>query len=132
MLENVTLVEAAAAGEMFEQLFRVGPGDVLVALTFPRYAQTTIRIVRFAKDRGARIVALTDSQLSPIYRLADEALLVPSEMFSFVDSMVAPISMVNALLVALGYQKGSDVSASFAELESIWDTYGVFGKLDDE
>ncbi len=132
MFENVTLVEANAAGEMFEQLFRVGPGDVLVAITFPRYARTTIRIVQFAKDRGARILAITDGQLSPVYRLADESLLVPSEMFSFVDSMVAPISMVNALLISLGYQKGSAVSDAFAELENIWDAYDVFGKLDDE
>ena len=132
MFENVTLVEANAAGEIFEQLFRIGPGDVLIAITFPRYSKVTMNTVKFAKDRGATIVAITDSELSPLYQQADVSLLVTSDMFSFVDSMVAPISMINALLVALGYRKGQDVSATFAELESIWDEYGVFGRADDE
>ena len=132
MFENVTLVEANAAGEIFEQLFRIGPGDVLIAITFPRYSKVTMNTVKFAKDRGATIVAITDRELSPLYQHADGSLLVTSDMFSFVDSMVAPISMINALLVALGYRKGQDVSATFAELESIWDEYGVFGRADDE
>ena len=132
MFENVTLVEANAAGEIFEQLFRIGPGDVLIAITVPRYSKVTMNTVKFAKDRGATIVAITDSELSPLYQQADVSLLVTSDMFSFVDSMVAPISMINALLVALGYRKGQDVSATFAELESIWDEYGVFGRADDE
>ena len=132
MFENVTLVEANAAGEIFEQLFRIGPGDVLIAITFPRYSKVTMNTVKFAKDRGATIVAITDSELSPLYQQADVSLLVTSDMFSFVDSMVAPISMINALLVALGYRKGQDVSATYAELESIWDEYGVFGRADDE
>lgn len=132
MFENVTLVQSSAAGEIFEQLFRIGPGDVMVAITFPRYSRVTINAVKFAKDRGAAIIALTDSELSPLYQLADVSLLVPSEMLSFVDSMVAPISIVNALLISLGYQKGNDVATTFAQLEDIWDAYDVFGKTDDE
>ena len=132
MFENVTLVEANAAGEIFEQLFRIGPGDVLIAITFPRYSKVTMNTVKFAKDRGATIVAITDSELSPLYQQADVSLLVTSDMFSFVDSMVAPLSLVNALLVAVGYRMGKDVSKTFGELEDIWNEYGVFGKMDDE
>ena len=132
MFDNVTLVQTSAAGEMPEQLFRIGPGDVMVAITFPRYSKVTKNTVQFAKDRGATIIAITDSELSPVYQLADVSLLVPSEMFSFVDSLVAPMSIINALLVALGYRKNGEVSATFAQLEDIWDEYGVFGKTDDE
>jgi DNA-binding MurR/RpiR family transcriptional regulator len=132
MFENVTLVQSSAAGEIFEQLFRIGPGDVMIAITFPRYSQATLNTVKFAKDRGAKIIAITDSEISPLYQLADVSLLVASEMFSFVDSMVAPISMINALLVSLGYRKGQDVSSTFAQLEEIWDKYNVFGRTDDE
>jgi DNA-binding MurR/RpiR family transcriptional regulator len=132
LFDNATLVQSNAAGEIFEQLFRIGPGDVMIAISFPRYSQVTVNTVKFAKDRGATIVAITDSEVSPLRQAASAALLAPSEMISFVDSMVAPLSMINALLVALGYRLGKDISATFAELESIWNEYGIFGKTDDE
>ena len=130
--ENVTLVQSNAAGEIFEQLFRIGPGDVLLAISFPRYSNVTVNTVKFARDRGATIVAITDNELSPVYQMSDAALLAPSEMISFVDSMVAPLSLINALLVAIGYRMGKDVSKTFGELEDIWNEYGVFGRTDDE
>ena len=132
LFENVTLVQSNAAGEIFEQLFRIGPEDVMIALSFPRYSQVTMNTVKFAKDRGAHIIAITDNELSPLYQMADAVLLSPSEMISFVDSMVAPMSMINALIVGLGYRMGKDISATFAELENIWNAYGVFGKTDDD
>ena len=132
MFENVTLVQTNAAGEILEQLFRIGPEDVLLAISFPRYSKVTISTVQFARDRGATIIAVTDNDLSPIYQMADAALLAPCEMISFVDSMVAPLSLINALLVAMAGQMGERVSTTFAELEDIWNEYGVFGKTDDE
>ena len=129
---NVTLVQANAAGEIFEQLFRIGPGDVMIAISFPRYSKVTLNTVKFARDRGATILAVTDNDLSPVYQMADAALLAPSEMISFVDSMVAPLSLMNALLIAVGARMRADVSRTFAELEDIWNAYGVFGKMDDE
>ena len=132
LMENVTLVQASAAGEIFEQLFRVGPGDVMIAISFPRYSSVTVNTVKFAKARGATIVAITDNQRSPVYRMSDAALLAPSEMISFVDSMVAPLSLINALVVALAGRLGRDAAATFSQLESIWNEYGVFGKADDE
>ena len=132
LFENVTLVQSNAAGEIFEQLFRVGPEDVMIAISFPRYSKVTMNTVKFAKDRGASVIAVTDNELSPVYQMADDALLAPSEMISFVDSMVAPMSLINALLIAIGYRMRSDVSRTFADLEDIWNEYGVFGKMDDE
>lgn len=132
LFENVTLVQSNAAGEIFEQLFRVGPEDVMLAISFPRYSNVTMNTVKFAQDRGATIVAITDNKLSPLYQMSDAALLAPSEMISFVDSMVAPLSLINALLVVLAARMESDVSKTFADLEDIWCKYGVFGKMDDE
>lgn len=132
LTENVTLIQSNAAGEMFEQMLRIGPGDVMIAISFPRYSKVTINTVKFARDRGASIIAITDNELSPVYQLSEAALLAPCEMISFVDSMVAPLSLINALLVALSNRAGADVSATFAELENIWNEYGVFGKMDDE
>lgn len=132
LFENVTLVQSNAAGEILEQLFRIGPEDVLIAISFPRYSKVTINTVKFAQDRGATIIAMTDNDLSPIYQMSDAALLAPCEMISFVDSMAAPVSVINALLLALANRVGADVSATFAELEDIWNEYSVFGKMDDE
>ena len=132
LFENVTLVQFTAAGEMLEQLLHIGEGDVMIAISFPRYSRITVNTVQFARDRGATVIAVTDNEMSPVYSLAQEALLIPCEMISFVDSMVAPLCMMNALLVGLAYRMGADVSATFAKLEDIWNAYGVFGRVDDE
>ena len=132
LFEKVTLVQTSAAGEIFEQLFRIGEGDVVIAVSFPRYSKVTMSAVQFAKDRGATIVAVTDNELSPLYPLSEAALFAPCEMISFVDSMVAPLSLMNALLVEWASRMGTDVSATFGQLEDIWNEYGVFGKMDDE
>ena len=132
LFENVTLVQTNAAGEIFEQLFRIGPDDVMIAISFPRYSQITVNTVKFARDRGSGIIAITDNELSPGSLMADASLLAPCEMLSFVDSMVAPLSLINALLIAVGARMGTDASKTFAELEDIWNAYGVFGKMDDE
>ena len=132
LFENVTLVQSTAAGEILEQLFHIGSEDVMIAISFPRYSKVTMNTVKFARDRGAGIIAVTDNELSPVYQMSDAALLAPCEMISFVDSMVAPLSLINALLVALAHRMGTDVSTTFAELEDIWNEYGVFGKMDDE
>ena len=132
MLENVSLVQANAAGEIFEQLFRSGKGDVTIAISFPRYSADTINAVKFAKSRGIEIVAITDQRQSPVAQLSETALLAPSEMLSFIDSMTAPMSLINALLVGIATRMGTDVAETFSMLESLWNQYGVFGSSDDE
>ncbi|MBR0312642.1 MAG: SIS domain-containing protein, partial [Oscillospiraceae bacterium] len=88
--------------------------------------------IQFARDRGATIVGLTDSELSPLSRVAECALLVHNEMISFVDSLAAPMSMLNALILAAARKKGTDVSASFTELERVWEEFSIFGKAEDD
>ena len=132
MFENVTLVQTSAAGEIFEQLFRSGEGDVMIAISFPRYSRDTISAVKFARAKGTEVVALTDRKQSPVAQMSVAALLAPSEMLSFIDSMTAPISLINALLVGIATRMGTDVTATFSMLERLWDQYGVFDGADDE
>ena len=129
---NVTLVQNMAGGEIFEQMVRIGPGDVIVGISFPRYSKLAVSAVEFAHSRGAEVVAITDSKMSPLYKLSDASLLVRSDMISFVDSMTAPLSLLNALIVAVGRQKHEEVSGTFSEMERVWSTYSVFGKAEDE
>ena len=129
---NVTLVQNLAGGEIFEQMVRIGPEDVLVGISFPRYSKLAVSAVEFARSRGAEVVAITDSKMSPLYKLAGTSLLVRSDMISFVDSMTVPLSLLNALIVAVGQQKNEEVSSTFSEMESVWSTYSIFGETDDE
>ena len=129
---NVTLVQNMAGGEIFEQMVRIGPGDVIVGISFPRYSKLAVSAVEFARSRGAEVVAITDSKMSPLYKVAGTSLLVRSDMISFVDSMTAPLSLLNALIVAVGQQKNEEVSNTFSEMERVWSTYSVFGKAEDE
>ena len=131
IFENVTLVTSNSAGEILESMLRIGPGDVLVGISFPRYSQSTVKGVQFAYDRGADVVAITDSDVSPLYPLASAVLLARSDMISFVDSLVAPFSLLNALIVAAGHRKNADIAQTFNRLESIWEEYGVFGQGDE-
>ncbi len=132
IFENVTLVQPTAAGEIFEQLFRSGAGDVMIAISFPRYSMDTINAVKFARSRGIEIVAITDQKQSPVAKMSGAALLAPSEMLSFIDSMTAPMSLINALLVGIATKMGTNVTDTFSLLERLWDQYGVFGSTDDE
>ena len=131
IFENVTLVTSNSAGEILESMLRIGPGDVLVGISFPRYSQSTVKGVQFAHDRGADVVAVTDSAMSPLYPLASSVLLARSDMISFVDSLVAPFSLLNALIVAAGHRKNADIAQTFNRLETIWEEYGVFGQSDE-
>ena len=132
IFENVTLVQSSAAGEIFDQMLRIGPGDVLLGISFPRYSKMAVNAVRFARDRGADVIAVTDSKMSPLYKMASASLLVSSDMISFVDSMAAPVSLLNALIMAVGQQKSAETSENFSELERVWSRYGIFGYEEDE
>ena len=128
ILDDVKLVQTNSASEMFEQLLKIDRQDVLMALSFPRYSQRTIKAARYAKQQGATVVAITDSRTSPLCPVADYSLLAQSDMASFVDSLVAPMSLINALIVAVGMKKKEEVAETFSKLESIWDEYSVYEK----
>lgn len=129
IFENVVLVSANTASEVFESLLRVGEGDVVIGVSFPRYSSRTVQAMSFARDRGATTIAITDSEASPLVPISRYALMARSDMASFVDSLVAPLSLVNALLVAVSRRKGDDLSRTFHTLEQIWEEYSVYEKV---
>ena len=129
---NVRLVQTSSASEMFEQIIRVSEKDVVIGISFPRYSLRTIRALRYARDKGAKVVAITDSLASPIVSQADHVLTARSDMTSFVDSLVAPLSVINSLIVALGMEKKVDLMNTFDELEKIWEEYDVYEKVNDD
>lgn len=132
IFDNVVQVHSNSASEMFEQLIRVGEGDVVIGVSFPRYSRRTVQALRFARDRKATVIAITDSAASPLAESASHALLAKSDMASFVDSLVAPLSLVNALIVAVSRKKKEDLSHTFETLEKIWDEYEVYEKVEHE
>ena len=128
MFPDVRTVQATSSSEMFEQLFRIEEGDVFIGISFPRYSKRIIDAIDFAKSKGAVTVAQPDSQASPLAQGADHLLIARSDMASFVDSYVAPLSVINALIVALSKKKKQDVAETFEKLEAIWDEYDVYAK----
>lgn len=130
MLENVLVVRTNSFSEYFEQIMHIGRQDVLIGISFPRYSKRTIKAMRYAKSQGATAVAITDSENSPLTAIADRTLMAKSDMASFVDSLVAPLSLVNALIVAVSREKGSELAGTFTQLEQIWDEYEVYEKTD--
>ena len=104
----------------------------MIGISFPRYSSRTVQALRFARDRGANVVAITDSETSPLTETATVALLAKSDMASFVDSLVAPLSLINALIVAVGRRKNADVAQTFSTLEKIWSAYGVYEQVEEE
>ena len=132
MFENVRLITTPSTSEVFEQLVRISPQDAVIGISFPRYSKMTVNAVQYAREKGADVVAITDSTLAPLYPLASAALLVRSDMISFVDSITAPLSLLNALIVTVGQRKNEEVPETFSELERVWSQYSVFGKTEDE
>ncbi|MDE6107348.1 MAG: MurR/RpiR family transcriptional regulator, partial [Oscillospiraceae bacterium] len=130
-MENVTVVHVNSFSELFEQIFRIGERDVMIGISFPRYSKRTVKSMRYAKGQGATTIAITDSETSPLAELADHTLTARSDMISFVDSLVAPLSLVNALIVAVSRQKGGELIGTFNKLEQIWDEYEVYEKTNE-
>ncbi len=128
MFENARFINTASESEMFEQIMRIEKEDVMIGISFPRYSSQTAKALQFAAYNGAKVIAITDSKSSPLAEYADNLLLARSDMASFVDSLVAPLSLINALIVAIGIKKRTEVSQNFEKLEDIWDKYDVYEK----
>lgn len=131
IFDNVVLIGASTASEVYENLIKVGAEDVVLGISFPRYSSRTVHGMKFAKDQGAATIAITDSEASPLASTATYTLKARSDMASFVDSLVAPLSLVNALLVAVSRKKNEDLSNTFQKLEKIWEEYGVYEKVQE-
>ncbi len=128
IFDNVKFVQTTSGSEMFEQIMRIGEGDVMIAISFPRYSKRIINAVEYARTQKADVVALTDSPLSPIAAFADQLLIAQSDMASFVDSLVAPLSILNAMVVAISRKKQNELTDRLHVLEEVWDRYEVYDK----
>ena len=131
LFDNVCLVQSTSEGEIFEQMIRIDSSDVVVGISFPRYSKKVVKAMKFAHNRGAKVVAITDNSLSPLAEAADYRLLARSDIAAIVDSLCAPLSLINALIVATAMKKAGEVKQIFQNLEDIWDEYGVYEQVDD-
>ncbi len=131
IFDNVKFIQTTSGSEMFEQIMQIGKGDVMIAISFPRYSKRIINAVEYARSKNADVVALTDSKVSPIASIADELLIAQSDMISFVDSLVAPLSIINAIVMAVSRKKQKEVTERLRILEQVWDQYEVYDKKRD-
>ena len=131
MFEDVHTITDSGTGQVLEKLISAGPDDVVIAFSYPRYSTSTVTGASFCHSKGAKIIAMTDSRTSPLGQTSDFVLQTKSDMASLVDSLVAPLSVVNALVVALAARREEKLAKTFSRLEEIWETYQVYEKQDD-
>ena len=131
MFNNVHIVTTSGTGEMFEKIVGVNSRDVVIAFSFPRYSTSTVKGAQYCRSTGATVIGMTDTKMSPLGQNCDHVLVTKSDMVSLVDSLVAPLSVVNALVVAIAAQREEELSRTFDSLERIWEEYNVYEKQDD-
>ena len=128
LFDNVKLINTTGADDIFEQLLRIGKNDAVLGMSFPRYSKNTVDALEYAAKCGASVIGITDSKKSPIVKYSKYCLIARSDMDSFVDSLVAPLSVVNALIVTIGMKKKQEAMSTFEKLEKIWAEYEVYDK----
>ncbi|AAM24442.1 DNA-binding MurR/RpiR family transcriptional regulator [Caldanaerobacter subterraneus subsp. tengcongensis MB4] len=126
LLRDNVIVVKRGVSDLFEQILRVEREDLVIGIGFPRYSRRTVDLLKYAKSQGATVIALTDSFISPLARIADEVLTAKNSIISFVDSLVAPLSLVNAIVVAVGTRERETITGVFEKLENIWEEYEVY------
>lgn len=126
LFDNVIQIHTNSSSEIFEQMIRIGEEDALIGISFPRYSMRTLKALEFASNRKAKVISLTDSIHSPMNLYSSCNLIARSDMASIVDSLVAPLSVVNALVVALCMKKQDEIVQTLESLEQIWDEYQVY------
>lgn len=125
ILDEVVLVQNTL-GDVFEEIARIGNQDVLIGISFPRYSSRTLECMRFARQNGAQVIGLTDGDMSPLREVSDVCLCACTDMASFVDSLSAPLSVINALIVSVGLRRREELSVHFKRLEDIWNAHSVY------
>ena len=126
LFDTVHLMHTNSSSELFEQMIHISKDDVIIGISFPRYSMRTLKALEFANNRNAKVITLTDSIHSPMNLYSSCNLIARSDMASIVDSLVAPLSVINALVVALCMRKQREVTATLEDLEKIWDEYQVY------
>ncbi|OQB15906.1 MAG: HTH-type transcriptional regulator MurR [Firmicutes bacterium ADurb.Bin193] len=132
IFDNIKLIHTTSASEIFEQILRVNEKDVVIGISFPRYSARTVKALRYAKNQGAKIITITDSETSPLTPLATHALIARTDIASFADSLVAPLSVINAFIAALGMRRKESIYKTFDQLEAIWSEYQVYETMSEK
>lgn len=132
IFDNVRVITNSSHTATYEHIFKITDRDVLIGISFPRYSTMAVEAMNFARSRGAHAIAITDSMGSPLVESADSILIARSDMASIVDSLVAPLSLINALIVATVLKKKDDVSDTFRQLELVWNREGVYANHDQD
>ncbi|MDD6736123.1 MAG: MurR/RpiR family transcriptional regulator [Clostridiales bacterium] len=130
IFDNVRLIKSTGGDGLFEQILNVGEGDAFIGISFPRYSKNTIKALEYAKKNGATVIGITDSKSSPVALMSDFTLIAWCDTTSFIDSLTAPFSLINALLVAVGMANMDKVRNNLERLEQIWDEYEVYDRND--
>ena len=128
IFDNVKFVVPTSSAEVFEQMFSIGEDDAVIAFSFPRYSIKMVNAVKYARQNGAKVIVFTDSEISPLAEYANYLITAQSDMASFMDSLVAPLSIINAIIVEITRKKESEITERFDRLEKIWDEYDVYAK----
>ncbi|MBQ6901798.1 MAG: MurR/RpiR family transcriptional regulator [Oscillospiraceae bacterium] len=132
IVPNVHVISTISGSEVFEQILRVSGEDAFIGVSFPRYSKRTLKAMKYAHSKGAKVIAITDTESSPLCQYADYKMTARSGMVSFADSLVAPLSLINAIIAALSIKKENEVVNTLSSLEAIWDEYNVYEKSDNE
>ncbi|WP_313756484.1 MurR/RpiR family transcriptional regulator [Tissierella sp.] len=125
LIKGVKVI-TSGPNDVFEQLLKADSKDLIIGISYPRYSKRTLEALDFCVEKSCKIISITDSLISPAAKYADISLIASSDMLSFVDSLVAPMSLINALIVAIGMEKKNDIRSSFEDLENIWKKYNVY------
>ena len=128
IFDNVKFIQPTSTAEVFEQMFSIGRDDVLIAFSFPRYSSKMVSAVKYANQNGSNVVVFTDSSISPLAKYATCLITAQSDMASFMDSLVAPISIINAIIVEITRRREKEITERFDKLEKVWDEYDVYTK----
>lgn len=131
MFDSVHMITSGGTGEVLEQAVNVRNGDVVIAFSYPRYCASTVEAVAYCRNAGASVIGMTNSDVSPLSQYCDELLVAKSDMVSVVDSLTAPLSLVNALIVALASEKEEILRNTFDKLEEIWQTHHIYDKKEE-
>ena len=128
IFDNVYMIKSTGGDDLFEQILNVGEKDVVIGISFPRYSKNTLRALSYAKAGGATVIGITDSENSPVAKESDISLISRSDTTSFVDSLVAPLSVINALIASVGMKNRDKMQKNLEKLERIWEEYEVYDK----
>ena len=128
IFDNIKLIKPNSTAEILEQMFSINDGDVLIAFSFPRYSSKMVPAVKYAMQNGATNIVITDSLVSPIAEYSKYLITAESDMASFMDSLVAPLSIVNAIIVEITNRREREIIKRFDQLEKVWDEYDVYAK----